>query len=72
LLACAIEVDHARRLSVAVIKGRFREAGGRYEEYVAAVKYAIAHGWITIHPSGAYLRLHRRALISSRDAPMWR
>ena len=31
------------------------EAGGSYEEYGAAVKAAIAHGWITMHPSGAYL-----------------
>jgi hypothetical protein len=28
---------------------------GSYEEYGAAVKAAIAHGWITIHPSGGYL-----------------
>jgi hypothetical protein len=33
----------------------FREAGGSYEEYGAAVKAAIAHGWITVHPSGGYL-----------------
>jgi hypothetical protein len=29
--------------------------GGSYEEYGAAVKAAIAHGWITMHPSGGYL-----------------
>jgi hypothetical protein len=30
-------------------------AGGSYEEYGAAVKSAIAHGWIMLHPSGGYL-----------------
>jgi hypothetical protein len=54
-LANAIEADHAGRLSVAVINKHFREAGGSYEEYGAAVKAAIAHGWLTMHPSGAYL-----------------
>jgi hypothetical protein len=34
---------------------RAREAGGSYEEYGEAVKAAAAHGWITVHPSGAYL-----------------
>jgi hypothetical protein len=34
---------------------QFRDAGGSYEEYGAAVKAAIAHGWITLHPSGGYL-----------------
>jgi hypothetical protein len=37
-LANAIEVDHADRLSVAVINKQFRDAGGCYEEYGAAVK----------------------------------
>ena len=54
-LANAVEADHAGRLSVAVINKHFREAGGSYEEYGAAVKAAVAHGWITMHPSGAYL-----------------
>jgi hypothetical protein len=54
-LANAIEADHAGRLSVAVINKHFREAGGSYEEYGAAVAAAIAHGWLTMHPSGAYL-----------------
>jgi hypothetical protein len=34
---------------------QFRDAGGSYDEYGAAVKAAIAHGMITLHPSGAYL-----------------
>jgi hypothetical protein len=54
-LANAVEPDHAGRLSVEIINRQFREAGGSYEEYGAAVKAAIAHGWITLHPSGAYL-----------------
>ena len=54
-LANAIEADHAGRLSVEIINRQFREAGGNYEEYGAAVKAAIAHGWITMHPSGGYL-----------------
>ena len=54
-LANAIEADHAGRLSVAVINRQFRDAGGSYEEYGLAVKAAIAHGWITMHPSGGYL-----------------
>jgi hypothetical protein len=39
-LANAVEADHAGRLSVAVINKQFREAGGSYEEYGAAVKAA--------------------------------
>jgi hypothetical protein len=50
-----VEADHAGRLSVEVINRQFGEAGGSYEEYGGAVKVAIAHGWITLHPSGAYL-----------------
>jgi hypothetical protein len=54
-LANAMEADHAGRLSVEIINVQFRDAGGSYEEYRAAVKAAIAHGWITMHPSGGYL-----------------
>jgi hypothetical protein len=53
--ANAIEADQAGRLSVEIINRQFRDAGGSYEEYGAAVKAAVAHGWITMHPSGAYL-----------------
>jgi hypothetical protein len=38
-----------------VINSQLREAGGSYEEYSAAVRAAIAHGWLTMHPSGGYL-----------------
>ncbi len=54
-LANAIEPDHSGRLSVEIINRQFRDAGGSYEEYGAAVKAAVAHGWITMHPSGGYL-----------------
>jgi hypothetical protein len=54
-IANALEADHAGRLSVAVINKQFRDVGGSYEEYGAAVKAAFAHGLITLHPSGAYL-----------------
>jgi hypothetical protein len=54
-LANTVEADHAGRLSVEIVNRQFRDAGGSYEEYGAAVRAAIAHGWITLHPSGAYL-----------------
>jgi hypothetical protein len=54
-LANAVEPDHAGRLSVAGVNKQFREAGGSYEEYGLAVKAAVAHGWLTMHPSGGYL-----------------
>jgi hypothetical protein len=55
-LANAMEADHAGRLSVSVINRQFRDAGGSYKEYGAAVKAAIALGWLTMHPSGGYLK----------------
>ena len=54
-LANAVEPDHAGRLAVEIINEQFRDAGGSYDEYRAAIKPAIAHGWITLHASGAYL-----------------
>ena len=54
-LANELEADHAGRLSVEIINRQFREAGGSYEGYGAAVKAAVAHGWLTLHPSGGYL-----------------
>ena len=54
-LANAVEADHAGRLDVGAINKLFHEAGGSYEEYGVAVKAAIAHGWIAMHPSGGYL-----------------
>jgi hypothetical protein len=54
-LANAAEADHAGRISVGVINMQFMAAGGTPAEYGAAVNAAIAHGWLTKHPSGAYL-----------------
>jgi hypothetical protein len=54
-IANGIEADHAGRVEIGTINRQFREAGGSYEEYGAAVKAAIAHGWITLHPSGGYI-----------------
>jgi len=48
VLANAAEADHAGRLAVEIINRQFRDAGGSYEEHGAAVKAAIAHGWITL------------------------
>jgi hypothetical protein len=54
-LADAVEADHAGRLSVAVIKTQFQNGVGSHEEYGVAVRAAIVHGWLTMHPSGADL-----------------
>jgi hypothetical protein len=54
-IANALEADHAGRLSVTIINRQYREASGSYEEYEIALKVAIAHGCITVHPSGVYL-----------------
>jgi hypothetical protein len=60
-LANAMEADHAGRLAVEIINRQFREAGGSYEEYGVAVKAAIAHGWLTLHPSGGYFSFTQAA-----------
>jgi hypothetical protein len=49
-LANGIESDHAGRLAVEAINKQFKDAGGRY-----AMKAAIAHGYVTMHPSGGYV-----------------
>jgi hypothetical protein len=54
-LASAIELDHAGRVPVGEINMQFRNAGGTSAEYRASVAAAIAHGWLTLHPSAAYL-----------------
>jgi hypothetical protein len=66
-LANAVEPDHAGRLSVEIINRQFRDAGGSYEEYGAAVKAAIAHGWITMHPS---VHLMADTIVLSRRSEM--
>jgi hypothetical protein len=51
-LANAVDTDHTGRLDVGLINKPFHDAGGSYEEYAVAVKATIAHGWITMPPSG--------------------
>jgi hypothetical protein len=54
-IANGIEADHAGRIQVGDINGRFLRAGGSVKDYAAAVKAAIDRGYIVMHPSGAYL-----------------
>jgi hypothetical protein len=54
-LANAIKAEHEGRVPVGEINTQFRNAGGTSAEYRAAVAAAIAHGWLTLHPSGGYL-----------------
>jgi hypothetical protein len=53
-LANAIKAVHEGRVPVGEINMQFRKAGGT-SEYRAAVAAAIAHGCLTLHPSGGYL-----------------
>ena len=54
-LANAMEADHAGRLSVGVLNMQMLAAGSSREEYSAAMKAAIADGFLTMHPSGGYV-----------------
>jgi hypothetical protein len=54
-IANGMEADHAGRLPVGANNAQFLSAGGDVHEYVAAVRAAIDLGYITVHPSGAYL-----------------
>jgi hypothetical protein len=54
-IANGIEADHAGRVEIGTINLQFVSAGGSYDEYSAAVKLAIERGYVTMHPSGAYL-----------------
>jgi hypothetical protein len=58
-IANALEADHAGRTSVGAINHAFLEAGGNATEYGAAVKAAIAHGWLTMHRPALICRLRR-------------
>jgi hypothetical protein len=57
-LASGIEADHAGRLPVGIINAQFREAGGSYQEYRAAVAAAIEHGLLVMHTSGRIFDVH--------------
>lgn len=54
-LANGIEADHVGRLQVGDLNRQFLDSGGSVPEYVAAMKAAIADGFLTMHPSGAYV-----------------
>ena len=54
-LANGMAADHAGRLSVGILNTQFKDAGGSYPEYSAAVKAAIDRGYLTMHASGGYL-----------------
>ena len=54
-LANAMEADHAGRLHVGVLNSQLLGAGASVPEYGAAMKAAIEHGYLTMHPSGAYV-----------------
>ena len=54
-IANGLEADHAGRLQIGTINSQFVSPGGTYAEYSAAVKRAIERGYVTMHPSGAYL-----------------
>jgi hypothetical protein len=54
-IANAMEADHAGRFQIGAINEQFLGAGGNVHEYMAAVRAAIDRGYITVHPSGAYL-----------------
>jgi hypothetical protein len=54
-IANGMATDHAGRLSVGILNTHFKDAGGSYPEYSAAVKAAIDRGYITMHASGGYL-----------------
>ena len=54
-IANGVAADHAGRLSVGIINTQFKDAGGSYPEYSAAVKAAIDRGYITMHASSGYL-----------------
>jgi hypothetical protein len=54
-LANAIKAEHEGRVPIGEINTLFRNAGGTSAEYRSAVAAAIAHGWLTLNPSGEYL-----------------
>jgi len=54
-LANAMEADRAGRLSVGLLNTQLIGAGASVAEYTATMKAAIAHGYFTMHPSGAYV-----------------
>ena len=54
-IANALEADHAGRIHIAAINRQFIEAGASVAEYTAGLRAAVARGYLTLHPSGAYV-----------------
>lgn len=54
-LAYGMEADHAGRLSIGVLNMQMLAAGISREDYAAAMRAAIADGFLTMHPSGGYV-----------------
>src|SRR5258708_32820763 len=66
-IANGMEPDHAGRLQVGAINEQFLGAGGNVHEYMAAVRAAIDHGYVTVATRRAPTRRSsRQARTSSR------
>jgi hypothetical protein len=54
-IAHIMQSDHADRLHIGMINQVFLDAGASVPEYTAALTAAIDRGYLTLHPSGAYV-----------------
>jgi hypothetical protein len=54
-VANALEADHAGRIHIGPVNQQLLEAGASVSEYAAAMKAAVDRGYLTKHPSGAYV-----------------
>jgi hypothetical protein len=54
-IAHVMQPDHADRLHIGMINRVFLDAGASVPEYTAALTAAIDRGYLTLHPSGAYV-----------------
>lgn len=53
-LANGMDADHAGRLQIGLLNSQFLEVAN-VAEYGNAMRAAIAHGFLTMHPSGGYV-----------------
>jgi hypothetical protein len=58
-IADAMEADRSGRLHIGPINRQLLELGARVQEYTAALQAAIDRGYLTKHPSGAYVTFTR-------------
>jgi hypothetical protein len=54
-IANIMSADHAGRLHTGQINRVFLDSGASVPEYTAALTGAIDRGYLTLHPSGAYV-----------------